>query len=222
MMRSHTRRLPAGFFMMGILATGLLLGACAKETVTPKTASDEKKAGAPKAPQAAGVAKQVELQTTHGNIVIELDADKAPKSVANFTQYVRDGFYDGTIFHRVIRTFMAQGGGFTTDHKKKPTRAAIQNEADNGLKNLRGTVAMARTSFPHSATAQFFINVVDNAFLDHREKTPRGWGYTVFGKVITGMDVVDKIRDAPVENKGGPFSNLPQTPIVINKARVLN
>lgn len=222
MMRSHTRRRPAGLFTMGILATGLLLGACAKETVTPKTASDEKKAGAPKAPQAAGVAKQVELQTTYGNIVIELDAAKAPKSAANFTQYVRDGFYDGTIFHRVIRTFMAQGGGFTTDHKKKPTRAAIQNEADNGLKNLRGTVAMARTSFPHSATAQFFINVVDNAFLDHSEKTPRGWGYTVFGKVIKGMDVVDKIRDAPVENKGGPFSNLPQTPIVINKARVLN
>jgi len=164
---------------------------------------------------------QVRLSTNLGDIVLELDAAKAPETVKNFLAYVNEGFYNGTIFHRVIDGFMVQGGGFTEDFQKKPTRAPIQNEADNGLKNLIGTIAMARTSAPHSATAQFFINVADNGFLDHRSPTPRGWGYAVFGKVIEGMDVVDKIRRSPT-GSGGPFrKDVPRTPIVIEQATVI-
>lgn len=138
---------------------------------------------------------RVRISTTSGDIVLELNAARAPKTVENFLTYAKDGFYNGTIFHRVISNFMIQGGGFTKDFKKKSTRAPIKNEANNGLKNSRGTIAMARTGDPHSATGQFFINVVDNHFLNHRSQTSRGWGYTVFGKVIEGMDVVDKIRN---------------------------
>jgi len=160
---------------------------------------------------------RVRITTTLGDIVLELDREKAPKSVENFLNYVREGFYDGTIFHRVIDGFMVQGGGFTQDFQKKPTRAPIKNEADNGLKNLKGTIAMARTSDPHSATAQFFINVADNGFLNHTSPSPRGWGYAVFGKVVNGMDVVDKIRKTPT-GSGGPFrSDVPRTPVVIEK-----
>jgi len=164
---------------------------------------------------------QVELDTSIGKIVIALDAAKAPSTVANFLTYVKAGHYDGTIFHRVISTFMIQGGGYDVSYKKKPTNAPIQNEADNGLSNLRGSLAMARTSDPHSATAQFFINVADNPFLDYTAKTNKGWGYCVFAKVVSGMDVVDKIK-AVGTGSGGPFKeNVPKTPIVINSAKVL-
>jgi cyclophilin family peptidyl-prolyl cis-trans isomerase len=160
---------------------------------------------------------RVEMQTTMGNIVLELDPEKAPKTVANFLQYVNDGFYDGTIFHRVIDGFMIQGGGFTPEYQRKETRGSILNEADNGLKNKVGTIAMARTMDPHSATAQFFINVADNDFLDHQDKTPRGWGYAVFGHVVKGMDVVNKIKAIPT-GPGGPFpSDVPQTPVIIKQ-----
>ncbi|WP_406020325.1 peptidylprolyl isomerase [Succinivibrio sp.] len=152
----------------------------------------------------------ITLKTNLGDIVIELDYDKAPVTAKNFEEYVKSGFYKGTIFHRVIKGFMIQGGGLTADMDNKPTNAPIKNEADNGLKNDRGTIAMARTQDPHSATAQFFINTVDNSFLNFRSKDLNGWGYCVFGKVVQGMDVVDKIeksktttvsyyRDVPVE-----------------------
>ena len=161
------------------------------------------------------------IETEQGNIEIELDEAKAPKSVANFLAYVDAKHYDGTIFHRVIKGFMAQGGGYDTSYEKRPVRAAVENEGDNGLKNTRGTVAMARTSDPHSATAQFFVNVVDNGFLDHKDKSQSGWGYTVFGKVVDGMDVVDKIVTAPT-GPAGPFQkDAPQTPIVIKSVKRL-
>lgn len=163
---------------------------------------------------------RVRLVTTLGDIVIELNHAKAPKSVENFLTYVNDGFYNGTIFHRVIDGFMVQGGGFTQDFQKKTVRAPIENEANNGLKNLNGTVAMARTNDPHSATAQFFINVTNNGFLDHRSPSPRGWGYAVFGKVVEGLDVVDAMRRTPT-GSGGPFrKDVPRTPIVIQSAEV--
>ena len=139
----------------------------------------------------------VQINTSAGAIVVELDSEKAPKTVDNFLAYVKSGHYSGTIFHRVIRRFMIQGGGMTPDLKEKPTRAPIVNEADNGLKNTAGTIAMARTADPHSASAQFFINVADNAFLDHTAKDGRGWGYAVFGRVTQGMDVVEKISRSP-------------------------
>jgi len=161
-------------------------------------------------------AQKVRLDTSMGPIVIELDAAKAPKSVANFVEYVKAGHYDGTIFHRVIPDFMIQGGGFTPEMQQKPTRAPIPLEARNGLSNVRGSVAMARTSDPNSATAQFFINIKDNAFLDAANARD-GAGYTVFGKVVSGMDVVDKIWAVPTGNKG-PFQNVPVTPVLIRKA----
>lgn len=161
---------------------------------------------------------KVKMETTKGTIIIELYADKAPVSVANFLNYVNTGAYDGTIFHRVIKDFMNQGGGFTADYEKVKTNDPIKNEADNGLKNLKYTVAMARTNAPHSATNQFFINTKDNDFLDHTQKSMTGWGYAVFGKVIEGKDVVDRISRAAT-GPGGPFSkDAPRTAIVINKA----
>ena len=160
----------------------------------------------------AAQAQKVKLSTTAGDIVVELDAAKAPKSVANFVQYVKAGHYTNTVFHRVIDSFMIQGGGMTADLAEKPTRAPIPLEAGNGLSNLRGTLAMARTGVPDSATAQFFINVVDNPRLD-----TAGGGYAVFGKVVEGMDVVDKIRMVPVGNKG-PYQNVPVTPVIIKQA----
>lgn len=168
-------------------------------------------------------ATQVRLDTSLGPITLELADDKAPKTVANFLTYARDGFYNGTIFHRVIPTFMIQGGGFTANFQQKATRAPVGNEADNGLKNRRGAVAMARTNDPQSATAQFFINVQDNPMLDYRSSTPQGWGYAVFGQVIDGMEVVDQIRRAPTGpgGPGGQFSDVPQTPIIIQSVTVL-
>jgi len=161
---------------------------------------------------------QVELQTNQGNIVIELYPDKAPKSVENFLAYVDKGFYNGTIFHRVIPNFMIQGGGFTPELQKKKTLAPIMNEADNGLRNRIGTVAMARTNDPHSASSQFFINVAQNSFLDFREKTPRAWGYAVFGRVVKGMKVVNQIRQVKTGFRNG-LGDVPMETIEIIKAR---
>jgi len=162
----------------------------------------------------AALAQKVRLATSMGDIVVQLEAEKAPKSVANFLQYVKDGHYDGTIFHRVISTFMIQGGGFDADMKQKPTRAPIPLESRNGLSNLRGSIAMARTNVPDSATAQFFINVEDNLRLDAASTND---GYAVFGKVVTGMEVVDKIRAVPVGDRAG-HQNVPQQPVTIRKA----
>ena len=163
---------------------------------------------------------RVALDTSMGRIVVELAPDRAPATVANFLQYAQDGFYDGTIFHRVMDGFMIQGGGFGEDMQKKPTRDPVMNEADKGLRNQRGTIAMARTGDPHSATAQFFINVVDNPFLDHKSKDARGWGYTAFGRVVEGMDVVDGIKGVPTGNQGH-YQNVPREPVVIRTAKVL-
>jgi len=168
---------------------------------------------------AAGNPK-VELETSKGKIVIELLPEKAPETVKNFLNYVDAKFYDGTIFHRVIPNFMIQGGGFTADMKIKSAGAPIKNEADNGLKNERGTIAMARTNDPHSATAQFFINSVDNDFLNHKSKTQQGWGYVVFGKIITGMDVVDTISAVKTVTSGR-FRDVPAETIEIRSARML-
>ncbi|MBK9114603.1 MAG: peptidyl-prolyl cis-trans isomerase [Betaproteobacteria bacterium] len=162
----------------------------------------------------------VVLKTSHGEIRLELDAENAPATVANFLQYVRDGHYDNTIFHRVIDGFMIQGGGMEPGMKQKPTRAPVANEATNGLKNKVYTVAMARTSEPHSATAQFFINVADNDFLDYKSPSANGWGYCVFGKVVGGQDVVDRIRAVPTGNSGF-HQNVPKEDVVIVKAEVL-
>ena len=158
--------------------------------------------------------------TNHGNIDIELDFDKAPATAANFEQYAKDGFYNGTIFHRVIPGFMIQGGGMESGMKEKDTREPIANEADNGLKNARGTIAMARTSDPHSASAQFFINLVDNHFLNHTSKTNAGWGYAVFGKVVAGMDIVDKIATVKT-GRSGMHRDVPQEEVVIEKTEIL-
>jgi peptidyl-prolyl cis-trans isomerase B (cyclophilin B) len=160
---------------------------------------------------------RVVLATDRGDIVIELYAEKAPVSTANFLAYVSRGHYDGTIFHRVIPEFVIQGGGFTTDMSQKPTAPPIINEADNGLKNYRGTVAMARTPDPHSASSQFFINLADNDFLDHTAKTPQGWGYAVFGRVVKGMEVVDAIAQSETGSHG-PHRDVPVTPTVVRKA----
>jgi len=166
----------------------------------------------------AAQAQTVKLTTSMGDIRIQLDAEKAPKSVANFLQYVKSGQYNGTVFHRVIANFMIQGGGFTTKMEQKPTKAPIPLESRNGLHNVRGSVAMARTGDPNSATSQFFINTVDNAFLD-ADNSRDGNGYAVFGQVIEGMEVVDKIRAVPVTDSG-MFQNVPQTPVIITKAIV--
>ncbi|CAA0124992.1 Peptidyl-prolyl cis-trans isomerase cyp18 [BD1-7 clade bacterium] len=162
----------------------------------------------------------VEFETSEGNFTVELYPDKAPKSVENFLKYVNKGFYNGTIFHRVIDGFMIQGGGFEPDMLKKKPGAPIQNEADNGLRNDYGTIAMARTNDPHSATAQFFVNVEDNQFLNHSAKTMRGWGYTVFGKVSKGMDTITKIKKVQTSRRG-PFQNVPVQDVVIKQAHVI-
>ncbi len=161
----------------------------------------------------------IELHTSKGLIVVELDNDKAPVTAANFKKYVEDGFYDGTIFHRVIANFMIQGGGMTPDMKEKTTRGAIKNEADNGLSNSKYTLAMARTNDPQSATAQFFINVKDNPFLNHTGTTTSGWGYCVFGKVVEGMDVVDAIKGVKT-GRSGFHDDVPTEPVTITKAVV--
>ena len=161
----------------------------------------------------------VVLHTNHGDITLELDAARAPKTVANFLDYVRSGHFDNTLFHRVIDGFMIQGGGFTPDFRQKPTRAPVENEAANGLKNARYSVAMARTGDPHSATAQFFINVADNDFLDHRSPDVKGWGYCVFGRVVAGAEVVDRIKGLATGNRG-MHQDVPKADVVIERAEV--
>jgi len=163
----------------------------------------------------------VKLHTNHGTITLELDAAKAPKTVQNFLDYVKAGHYDNTVFHRVINGFMIQGGGFEPGMKQKPTGAAVENEAGNGLKNTRGTIAMARTNDPHSATAQFFINVADNAFLDFTAPSGNGWGYCVFGRVSEGMDVVDKIKSVRTGNSGF-HQDVPNDDVIIERAEVVS
>jgi peptidyl-prolyl cis-trans isomerase A (cyclophilin A) len=180
-----------------------------------KKANEDKKGATP---VTASKNPHVILETNMGNIEVELDGEKAPISTENFLKYVDNGHYSGTIFHRVIDGFMIQGGGFTEDMKQKSTLAPIKNEAQNGLKNLKGTLAMARTNVVDSATAQFFINVVDNAFLDHKSPTPSGFGYAVFGKVVGGMDVVEKMKGVATASKG-MHENVPVTPIVIKTAK---
>ena len=162
----------------------------------------------------------VTIATTVGQMTLELDADNAPKTVENFLAYATSGFYDGTIFHRVINNFMIQGGGFTTDMEQKPTQAPVDNEANNGLKNERGTIAMARTQDPHSATAQFFINVQGNDFLNHTGENMQGWGYTVFGKVTQGEAVLDKIRSVQTGSQGG-HQDVPTDPIIIESISII-
>jgi peptidyl-prolyl cis-trans isomerase B (cyclophilin B) len=186
------------FVVINVLVTFLMAGA------------DMATAGNPK----------VEMETSKGKFVIELYPEKAPDTVKNFLNYVDTKFYDGTIFHRVIPKFMIQGGGFTADMKRKSAGAPIKNEADNGLKNDRGTIAMARTNDPHSATAQFFINTVNNDFLNHKSKTTQGWGYVVFGKVVTGMDVVDAISSVKTVMRG-MYRDVPEEIIEIRNAVVL-
>jgi len=162
----------------------------------------------------------IKLTTNHGVITLELDSEKAPKTAANFLAYVESGHYDGTIFHRVINGFMIQGGGMSVGMKEKDAQEPIENEAANGLKNDRGTIAMARTNDPHSATAQFFINVADNDFLNHRAPSGQGWGYCVFGKVVEGMDVVDKIKNVKTGNQGF-HQDVPVEDVIIEKAEVI-
>jgi peptidyl-prolyl cis-trans isomerase B (cyclophilin B) len=161
----------------------------------------------------------IKLTTNHGDILIELDAEKAPKTCANFEQYVRDGHYDGTVFHRVINGFMIQGGGMNSDFDQKPTRAPIENEAKNGLRNVTGTVAMARTNQPHSATSQFFINVADNGFLDYPGQD--GWGYCVFGRVVEGMETVEAIKNLRTGNRGG-HQDVPVEDVMLKKAEIVD
>lgn len=197
-------------FMVGASATAMT-----PNKPTKSTTKDEKKGAAS---VTTNKNPHVILETNFGSIEIELDSEKAPISTENFLKYVDSGHYSGTIFHRVIDGFMIQGGGFTEDMKQKPTLAPIKNEAQNGLKNLKGTLAMARTNVVDSATAQFFINVADNAFLDHKSPTPSGFGYAVFGKVVGGMDVVEKIKGVATTDKG-MHENVPATPVVIKSAK---
>ncbi len=198
--------------MMATLLTWLIPAAILLSAPLPSLAEGE-----PKMTETANPV--VTLETSLGAVKIELWKDKAPQTVDNFLRYVREGFYDGTVFHRVIDDFMIQGGGLTPDMKPKKTRQPIKNEASKELKNLRGTIAMARTNLVNSATSQFFINVVDNPFLDHRDKTPPGYGYAVFGQVIEGMEVVDAIRKVETWTVGG-HENVPKTPVVIQKVTV--
>jgi len=191
-----------------VCAAALLLVGCSGRKPATVTASDteiEKEAKT-----------MILIQTTQGDIKIELDAEKAPKTVANFLSYVESGHYTGTIFHRVISNFMIQGGGHTADMREKSAPRKVENEANNGLKNVRGSIAMARTPDPHSAGAQFFINVVDNGFLDFKAPTAQGWGYCVFGKVVEGMDVVDAIRNVPT----GP-GDVPRETVTLTEVRIL-
>jgi cyclophilin family peptidyl-prolyl cis-trans isomerase len=209
-----------------VLLAGLLLlplAACQDNggnEAAPATAAHRAEAAQPGG--GASDRPRVRLVTNRGAVVLALRPGKAPETVANFLAYVRAGHYDGTIFHRVIPGFMIQGGGYTPAFEEKPTREPIRNEADNGLHNGVGTVAMARTGRPHSATDQFFINVADNGFLDHRGKTPRGWGYAVFGEVVAGMDTVRAIAETPT-GSGGPFpKDVPKETVVIERARVVD
>ena len=184
----------------------------------PEAASPEEEASSP---DIEGALPVVEMKTSLGTIRVELYPEKAPQTVENFLAYAREGFYDGTIFHRVIEGFMIQGGGFTAEMTEKGTRSPIENEADNGLKNERGTIAMARTMEPHSASSQFFINSKDNPPLDHSDKSVRGWGYAVFGRVVEGLQVIDAIEGVATTNRSG-HQDVPVEPVIIESVRLLN
>jgi cyclophilin family peptidyl-prolyl cis-trans isomerase len=185
----------------------------------PAPAAEEPAAETSPAPTSTN--PRVEMRTSLGTMKIELYPDKAPKTVENFLQYAREGFYDGTVFHRVISGFMIQGGGFTPDMSEKETRAPIENEASNGLKNVRGSLAMARTGDPHSASSQFFINTVDNPFLDFTAETVQGYGYAVFGQVVEGLETLDAIKKVSTGSRDG-YDDVPMSPVVIESVRVLN
>lgn len=202
-------------FSNTLFLAALMLGisGCGASEPGTQTVSTAPAAGLPANPR-------VLIETSKGNITVEVFPVQAPQSAANFLGYVKNGFYNGLVFHRVIPGFMIQTGGMTPDMAEKPKNAPIQNEADNGLKNLRGTLAMARTGEPHSASSQFFINVADNAFLNHRGKTAQGWGYAVFGQVVDGMNVVDAIVAVPRGNRG-PHSDVPIEPIVMQRVTLL-
>lgn len=205
--RQVLRFQPIVFFLLGLMMMALSLSA---QATTSSTTQGNTMSTNPK----------VLLQTNKGDITLELDAEKAPNTTQNFLNYVNAGFYNGTIFHRVINNFMIQGGGFEVGMKQKETNAPIENEANNGLKNDRYTIAMARTNDPHSATAQFFINVADNDFLNHTNPTPNGWGYAVFGKVVEGTDVVDSIKGVKTGNKGF-HQDVPVEDVIIENATVV-
>ena len=205
---------------LSLMSTTLFVGAlmlgisgCGASEPGKQTVSTAPAAGQPANPR-------VLIETSKGNITVEVFPTQAPQSAGNFLNYVKTGFYDGLVFHRVIPGFMVQGGGMTANMAEKPKNAPIRNEADNGLKNLRGTLAMARTGEPHSASSQFFINVADNAFLNHRGKSFEGWGYAVFGQVVDGMEVVDAIVAVPRGNRG-PHGDVPVEPIVMKRVSVL-
>lgn len=204
---------------LAALAASLVfvVAASAAETVAAPAANE--KESAPAGTAAPGKNPVVEVKTSLGSFDVELFADKAPATVKNFLSYAQSGFYDGTVFHRVIRDFMIQGGGMTRELQQKPTNPPVKNEADNGLKNTLGMVSMARTSAPDSATSQFFVNTKDNAFLDHRGKTPTGWGYAVFGKVVSGLDVVRKIEAVETTSKGG-LQDVPKNQVVIESVKL--
>ena len=212
---NNSRRIALASFF----AAALPLAACAQAPAADKAAAPAP-ASASSCTQKGNAPMKVKLTTSMGPIVIQLDKEKAPVSVDNFVKYVEAGTYNGTIFHRVIDGFMVQGGGFTKDMQQKPTQAPIKNEASIGLKNDNYTVAMARTGVRDSATSQFFINVKDNAFLNYSGESPQGWGYAVFGKVVEGQDVVDKIKKVPTGNKG-MYQNVPNEPVVIEKAECI-
>lgn len=210
-MLEYSRR--RGMFSLAVLAAGIMIAAAwiaFRAQPVPKEGKIDSQGGI----------TMVKLETSKGDIVLALDTERAPETAANFIQYVRDGHYDGTIFHRVINGFMIQGGGFDKDMNQKETRLPIRNEADNGLKNDAYTISMARTSDPHSATAQFFINVKDNDFLNFSSRTPQGWGYAVFGRVTEGQEVVDAIKAVKTGNRGF-HQDVPIEPVVILKASVV-
>jgi peptidyl-prolyl cis-trans isomerase B (cyclophilin B) len=200
--------------LRNLTLTGLLPLFCLAANAAPPSTSN------PKQGVTMTTSPRVKMTTSQGDIIISLDAVKAPKTVANFLAYVNDGFFDGTIFHRVIDGFMIQGGGFEPGLKQKSTKATVENEANNGLKNNKYTLAMARTQDPHSATAQFFINVANNDFLNHTAPTAQGWGYAVFGEVVEGKDVVDKMKGVATGNSG-MHQNVPTTDVLIIKAAVI-
>ncbi len=201
--------------MRRLIATATVLLAALGLNQPGLTATETAQAGGAGAVSGTAANPQVLIKTNLGDISVELDEARAPATVKNFLGYVDDGHYRGTQFHRVIKGFMIQGGGYGADFKERSTREPVANEADNGLKNARGTIAMARTSDPNSATAQFFINHADNAMLDHKAKTPRGWGYAVFGKVSSGMDVVDKIAAVPTGTNPNGMADVPKTQVMI-------
>lgn len=213
----HTLSSVTGMFSPALRALSL---ACATSLALCLGSVAQAATPTPSQGKSMSTTPQVKIQTSEGDILIELDAEKAPKTVENFLTYVKEGFYDGTVFHRVINNFMVQGGGFDVDMKQKPPHAPVENEANNGLKNNRYTLAMARTSDPHSATAQFFINVADNDFLNFTSPTPNGWGYTVFAKVIEGTEVVDKIKGVKTGNKGF-HQDVPVENVIIEKATIV-